>query len=192
METGLIAKYVTDPAIAMVCVAGRGGIGKTAMVCRLLKGLEAGRIPDVEGHQAAISVDGIVYLSRNGAHQVDYPTLVADLLRLLPAEVAQRLQLMYQDPHRPPTEMMLGLLEAFPAGEPVVVLLDNLESVIDTEAENLTEPALHEALAAVLTAPAHAVTVVATTRVMPTGLLKVEPGPAAAAAAGGGPALPRR
>jgi tetratricopeptide (TPR) repeat protein len=175
VETGLLAKYVTDPAIAMVCVAGRGGIGKTAMVCRLLKGLEAGRIPGMEGDQAAISVGGIVYLSHTGMHQVDYPALVADLLRLLPAEVAQRLQLMYQDPQHAPTELMLGLLEAFPAGEPVVVLLDNLESVMDTEAEGLTEPALGEALAAVLTAPAHTVTVISTTRVIPTALLKVEP-----------------
>jgi tetratricopeptide (TPR) repeat protein len=159
----------------MVTVAGRGGIGKTAMVCRLLKGMEAGRIPDIEGDQAAIAVGGIVYLSRNGVHKVDYPTLVADLLRLLPAEQAQRLQNRYQDPHHSPSELMLAVLETFPAGEPVVVLLDNLESVMDTEAETLAELALGEALAAVLTAPAHAVTVIATTRVTPAALLAVEP-----------------
>ena len=102
VETGLLAGYVTDPGIRLVTVAGRGGIGKTAMVCRLLKGLEAGRIPDVEGDFAAITVGGIVYLSRNGAHQVEYPTLVADLLRLLPADAAQRLQRLYQDPHHTP------------------------------------------------------------------------------------------
>ena len=118
---------------------------------------------------------GIVYLSRNGVHKVEYPTLVADLLRLLPAEEAQRLQRLYQDPHHTPAEMMLALLEAFPAGEPVVVLLDNLESVMDAERETLAEQALHQALSAVLTAPAHAVTVIATTRVTPTALLKVEP-----------------
>ena len=118
---------------------------------------------------------GIVYLSRNGVHQVEYPTLVADLLRLLPAEEAQRLQRLYQDPQHAPAEMMLALLEAFPAGEPVVVLLDNLESVMDAERETLTEQALHQALSAVLTAPAHAVTVIATTRVTPAALLKVEP-----------------
>ena len=116
-----------------------------------------------------------MYLSRNGVHQVEYPTLVADLLRLLPAEEAQRLQRLYQDPHHTPAEMMLAVLEAFPAGEPVVVLLDNLESVMDAERETLTEQALHQALSAVLTAPAHAVTVIATTRVTPTALLKVEP-----------------
>jgi tetratricopeptide (TPR) repeat protein len=175
VETGLLAKYVTDPAIAMVTVAGRGGIGKTAMVCRLLKGMEAGQIPDVEGDSAAISVGGIVYLSRNGAHKVEYPTLVADLLQLLPTEMAQRWQNMYQDPQHSPAELMPAVLEAFPAGEPVVVLLDNLESVMDSETETLVEPALQEALAAVLTAPAHAVTVIATTRVIPAALLAVEP-----------------
>ena len=175
VETGLLARHVTDPGIAMVIVAGRGGIGKTAIVCRLLKSLEAGQIPDVEGTSAAVTVGGIVYLSRNGVHQVEYPTLVADLLRLLPADAAQRLQRLYQDPQRSPAEVMLAVLEAFPAREPVVVLLDNLESVMDAERETLAEQALHEALTAVLTSPAHAVTVIATTRVAPTALLKVEP-----------------
>ena len=176
VETGRLAGYVTDPGIRLVTVAGRGGIGKTAMVCRLLKDLEADRIPDVEGNYAAIAVGGIVYLSRNGVHQVEYPTLVADLLRLLPADAAQRLQRLYQDPHHDPAEMMLALLEAFPGGGPVVVvLLDNLESVMDAERETLREQALHEALSAVLTAPAHAVTVIGTTRVVPTALVRVEP-----------------
>jgi tetratricopeptide (TPR) repeat protein len=175
VETGRLAGYVTDPGIRLVTVAGRGGIGKTAMVCRLLKDLEAGRIPDVKGNFTAITAGGIVYLSSNGVHQVEYPTLVADLLRLLPADAAQRLQRLYQDPHHTPREMMMALLEAFPAGEPVVVLLDNLESVMDAERETLTEQALHQALSAVLCAPAHAVTVIATTRVTPAALLKVEP-----------------
>ena len=175
VETRLLARYVTDPGIRLVCVVGRGGIGKTAMVCRLLKGLEAGRIPDMESDLAKITVGGIVYLSSNGVHQVEYPTLIADLLRLLPVAEAQRLQNLYQDPHRTPAEVMLAGLEAFPAGEPVVVLLDNLESAMDAERDTLAEPALHQALSTVLTAPAHAVTVIATTRVTPTALVTVEP-----------------
>jgi tetratricopeptide (TPR) repeat protein len=175
VETGLLARYVTDRGIRLVTVVGRGGIGKTAMVCRLLGGLEAGRIPDVEGDLAKVAVGGIVYLSRNGVHKVEYPTLVADLLRLLPAGVAQRLQRLYLD--HGPAEVMLAVLEAFPAKQlPVVMLLDNLESVMDAERETLADHALHEALTAVLTAPAHAVTVIATTRVIPAGLVRVEPG----------------
>ena len=40
-----------------------------------------------------------MYLSRNGAHRVDYPTLVADLARLLPDDAGQRLMRLYQDQH---------------------------------------------------------------------------------------------
>lgn len=172
-ETGLLARYVTNPEIRLVFVVGRGGIGKTAMVCRLLNGLEVGRIPDVAGDLTAITPGGIVYLSPDGMHKVDYPTLVDDLSRLLPAKAARRLAGTYRQ--RPVAEMMLALLEALPAGKPVVVLLDNLESVMDAERESLREQALQEALSIVLTAPAHAVTVIATTRVPPTALLTVEP-----------------
>jgi tetratricopeptide (TPR) repeat protein len=170
-ETTRLAGYLSDPGIRLVTVTGLGGIGKTAMVCRLLKGLESGRIPGA----GAVTVGGIVYLSRNGVHKVEYPTLVTDLLRLLPAEDARRLEHIHQNPQHRPAEVMLALLEAFPAGEPVVVLLDNLESVMDPEHETLAEPALHEALSAVLTGPVHAITLIATTRVTPTALMRVEP-----------------
>jgi tetratricopeptide (TPR) repeat protein len=174
VETGLLARYVMDPGIRLITVVGRGGVGKTAMVCRMLKMFEAGQVPDATGKTSPITMGGIVYLSRTGAHRVAYPTLVADLARLLPDEAGQRLVTLYQG--QAPAYVMAAVLEAFPAGDPVVVLLDNLESVMDTAAETLTEPALQEALTVLLTAPAHAVTVIATTRVAPTGLLGVEPG----------------
>ena len=47
-ETARLAGYLSDPGIRLVTVTGPGGIGKTATVCRLLKGLEAGRIPGAE------------------------------------------------------------------------------------------------------------------------------------------------
>ena len=175
VETQLLARYVADPGIRVVSVVGRGGIGKTAMVCRLLKGLEAGRIPDMADGSFPMSAGGIVYLSHSGAHKVDYPSLITGLLRLLTAEEAQSLRRRYQDSKHSAADMMLALLEAFPAGEPVIVLLDGFDAVVDGEREILAEHALHEALVTVLTAPAHAVTVIATTRVTPTGLLKVEP-----------------
>jgi tetratricopeptide (TPR) repeat protein len=175
VETALVGRDVADPGIRMVTVAGRGGVGKTALVCRLLKGLEAGRIPDAAEEHCHLTVGGIVYLAHNGVHQVQYPHLVGDLLRLLPGEDAARLEGLARDPGVDPRHVMRAVLEAFPVGDPVVVLLDNLESVMDAEAETLAEPALEEALRTVLTAPAHAVTVVATTRVVPVGLLAAAP-----------------
>jgi tetratricopeptide (TPR) repeat protein len=181
IETGLLVRDVADPVIRMVTVVGRGGIGKTAMVCRLLKGLQVGKVPDMKGDLATLRASGIIYLSPDGIHQVRYTTLITDLIRLLPARQARPLEHMAHDPQTAPTVMMCALLENFPAEDqagaqigPVVVLLDNLESVMDAATETLTEPALDEALRALLTAPTHAVTVIATTRVTPTDLLRVE------------------
>src|SRR4029077_17578688 len=71
---------------------------------------------------------------------------------------------------------MRTLLDAFPSGR-VVVLLDNLEDVIDTEGGDfaITDPVLDEALRALLAAPPHAVKVIVTTRVAPRGLLLDHP-----------------
>ncbi|MET0424298.1 MAG: tetratricopeptide repeat protein [Actinoplanes sp.] len=154
-EIDRLADWLADPGVRLVTVTGRGGIGKTAMVCRLLSNLEK-----------ESTVAGIVYLSSEGRHPVKYLNLVGDLLRLVPETTV--------DPRLSPRETMLTLLEEFDRG-PVVVLLDNLESVMDTEHETLLEPALHEALQTLLTAPAHQVTVIATTRVAPAGLLPVAP-----------------
>ena len=39
-ETGRLAGYLSDPGIRLVTVTGPGGIGKTAMVCRLISQLQ--------------------------------------------------------------------------------------------------------------------------------------------------------
>jgi tetratricopeptide (TPR) repeat protein len=148
-------------------------VGKTAMVCRLLKALEGGQLPDDLG---ALEVDGIVYLSPSGAHPVNFPNLFDDLCRLLPDEAAGRLRQAYREPHHSPAELMRALLDAFPSGR-VVVLLDNLEDVIDSSSADLslTDPVLDEALRALLAAPPHAVKVIVTTRVAPKALLLDHP-----------------
>ena len=153
-------------------VVGRGGVGKTAMVCRLLKGLEAGALPDEAGPMA---VDGIVYLRTPGAHPVSFANLFADLCRLLPAEAADRLGQRYREPQETPAGLMTALLEAFPAELRVVVLLDNFEDLLD-EGGAVTEAASDEALRVVVGAPAHGVKVVVTTRVAPAGLVLHQPG----------------
>jgi len=44
VETERLAGFLAEPDARLVTVVGRGGVGKTAMVCRLLKGLESGRL----------------------------------------------------------------------------------------------------------------------------------------------------
>jgi tetratricopeptide (TPR) repeat protein len=172
-ETELIGDFLRSNDERIMTVAGRGGAGKTAMVCRLLKALEGGRLPDDLGE---LQVDGIVYLSPAGQHPVSFPNLFTGLCRLLPLQDADRLAQRYRDPRQTPTALMRALLDAIPAGR-VVVLLDQAEDFIDDSDAGfpITDTALDEALRALLNAPAHGVKVIMTTRVAPRGLLLVQP-----------------
>ena len=71
--------FLKDSALRLMTVVGRGGVGKTAMVCRLLKALEAGHLPDED---ARLDVDGILYLSPKGLRQINLPHLFTDLCNL--------------------------------------------------------------------------------------------------------------
>jgi tetratricopeptide (TPR) repeat protein len=170
VETGLIGDFLRADGLRMMSVVGRGGVGKTAMVCRLLKALEAGRLPDELGE---LAVDGIVYLSPLGAHPVDFAHLFPDLCRLLPRDVAEPLLQRY--PQETPAALMRALLERFADGR-WVLLLDNFEDVVDADGVGLTDSALEEALVTALRAPQHGVKVILTTRVAPRNVLLVQPG----------------
>ncbi len=171
LETKLIGDFLRDDSRRVLTLVGRGGTGKTALACRLLKALEAGHLPDDLGE---LVVDGIVYLSAVGSRRVNLPDLFTDLLKLLPPETAQPLESVYKNPQASAEAKMRGLLAAFPHGR-VIVLLDNFEDVVDAEALHLRDAELEEALAALLQAPAHAVKILITTRVAPRQLALVQP-----------------
>ena len=171
-KSGLIGEFLRDGGLRLLTVVGRGGVGKTAMVCRLLKALEAGRLPDDGGE---LPVDAIVYLSPAGIHPVSFPNLFTDLTRLLPDAEAQRLDQLYHDPQQPPGQLMRTLLEAFPDGRSIV-LLDNLEDLIDPATLALSDVGLDAALGELLAAPQHGIKVIATTRLVPRQLLLRQPG----------------
>jgi tetratricopeptide (TPR) repeat protein len=172
VETGLVGEFLRDGGLRLLAVVGRGGVGKTAMVCRLLKALEAGRLPDDGGE---LPVDAIVYLSPAGIHPISFPNLFADLTRLLPDAEAQRLDQLYHDPQQSPSQLMRALLEAFPSGRSIV-LLDNLEDFVDPATLALSDAGLDAALGELLTASQHGVKVIATTRLVPRELLLRQPG----------------
>jgi tetratricopeptide (TPR) repeat protein len=172
VETEQVIHFLQNDAQRMMTVAGRGGVGKTAMVCRLLKHLESGDLPDGQGK---LSVEGIVYLSETGTRRVNFPHLFADLSKLLPAESARQLDALYKDPQTSVDAKMHALLEAFPPAGQIVLLLDNFESVVEAETQTLKDAELDEALRAVLHAPHHALKVLITTRVAPRELNLLEP-----------------
>lgn len=171
VETNLISDFLKNDAQRLMTIVGRGGIGKTAMVCRLLKSLESGRLPD-NGEE--MSIDGIIYLSETGTRKVTVPNLYADLCSLLPDDIAKRLDEVYRDPKTSTESKMQALMEAFPSGQ-ILLLLDNFENLIDPRTHNLTNTEMDEALKAIINLPPHGVKVIITTRVAPRNMTLIHP-----------------
>jgi tetratricopeptide (TPR) repeat protein len=174
VETRLVGDFLKTGPERMITVVGRGGVGKTAIVCRLLKALERGQLPDDGGE---LAVNGIVYLSATGSRRLTVANLFADLGALLPEDREARLDALYRDPQVKTEARVRALMAEFPAGQrPTVLLLDNFEDVVCAETFQMTDAELSEALHAVLEAPSHSVKIVITTRVVPRDLALVKPG----------------
>ena len=175
-ETELLAEFLRAKDTRMATVVGRGGVGKTATVCRLLRGMEIGRLPDgLDEASGELALHGVVYLRTPSAHPVSFANLFTDLCQLLPAKTAEPLLRRYRDPHETPGGLMFALLEVFSTGR-WVVLLDNFEDKVDPVTNAVTENALDEALRTMLSAPEHFVKVIITTRIVPQPLLLHQPG----------------
>jgi tetratricopeptide (TPR) repeat protein len=172
VETRLVGEFLKDDALRIMTVVGRGGIGKSAMVCRLLRSLEGGELPDDGG---PLPVDGIVYLSNaRSFHRVNVPDLYGSLTRLLPEETVKHLDLIYKNPQATIEATFEVLTEAFRQGR-TVVLLDNFEDALAAETGEVGDPELREALTALLRLPPHGLKVIITTRLAPFDLALVEP-----------------
>jgi tetratricopeptide (TPR) repeat protein len=173
VETKLIGAFLKDEARRLMTVIGRAGIGKTATVCRVLKAMEGGLLPDDLG---PIDVDGIIYLSAIGSRRVNAPNLYEDLLKLLPERTARPVEAVVRDSKTTTEVKMRALLEVFPAWRTLVlVLLDNFEDVIDSVTHDLIDAELEEALRALVELPHHRVKVILTTRIAPRALNLVQP-----------------
>jgi len=176
LETIEIMKFLNDDAQRVMTIVGRGGVGKTAMVCRLLKALENSELlEELKGKFKIIKIDGIVYLSESGSHRANFPNIFADLSKLLPSETTDKLDALYKDPKASVESKMNALLEHF-QGERVLLLLDNFEPVVNPETQEITDKELDEALCALVSGPHHMVNALITTRVAPRELNLCEPG----------------
>ncbi|WP_214402282.1 tetratricopeptide repeat protein [Pseudonocardia lacus] len=154
--------HIQSPDVRLVTVVGAPGIGKTALVCHLLR------------HWPGPDELGVVHLGPPSELPLGYPRLFRGLCRLLPADAAERLAGRHRNPQETPTAMIRAVLDALPP-KPVVVLIDGAEHLLG-EAGGTLDAALAEALRALVSAPAHRVTVVATSRVPPGALLGRDPG----------------
>ncbi|QDU39615.1 Tetratricopeptide repeat protein [Maioricimonas rarisocia] len=172
VETELLTTLLKSDAIRLVTVVGRAGIGKTALVCRLLKSLEDGRLPD---SKELLSPHRMVYLSAVGSRPVSSATIQEGLSRLLPEADSREMRELFKQAQVSIATKMQRLLAALPQ-EPIVLLLDNFEDLVDRETGKVVDRDLLEVLRTLLSAPHHCVTTLITTRAVPGDLALVRPG----------------
>ena len=166
-----MSEYIKNDHQRILTIIGRGGGGKTALACCLLKSLEQGILPEGFGE---IKVRGIVYLSEIGSHKVSFANIYSSLLQLLPSEISERLEILYRQPKISVGEKMRQMLDIFQEDK-IIVLLDNFELFVNTESENLIDGDLKEALETILRAPHHSLKFIITTRTPARDLALIEP-----------------
>jgi tetratricopeptide (TPR) repeat protein len=172
VETQQIGDFLKDESLRLLTIVGRGGVGKSAMVCRLLRALEGGKLPDDGG---SLNVDGIVYLSASRPFQrPNLPDLYSGLVKLLPDQIVKELDYICKHPQSTTRTTMEALVQAFPRGR-TVVLLDDFEVMIDIETGKIKDVDLDVALRLLLELPPHGLKFIITTRFAPGDLAMVQP-----------------
>jgi hypothetical protein len=171
-ETQLMGRFLEDASKRLLLVVGRAGVGKTAMVCRMLYEIEQGRFPG--DHDLRVNIGGIVYMGAGPARDISFANLFADLCHLLSAEHRKGLGHLWTESKgiRP---RAFALASAF-VGDPVIVLLDNFEDFIDPSTQNISDKELDEVLRHLLALPDHSIKLIITSRVTPRALALYQPG----------------
>ncbi len=129
-EVQALCDHLTDSSVRLVSVVGRGGMGKTALVSRVLGDLEQGVLPALgeKGEEKELPIDGILYLSARSTG-LGLERIYADVGRMLGEPAASKLDARWADRDMPLTAKIEYLLEAMRDGL-YLILLDNLESVM--------------------------------------------------------------
>jgi len=171
-QTDLVVKFLQSNSIKFITIIGRGGSGKTAMVCRLLKSLEKGILLD---NSKGIDISGIIYMSEIGSRPISFPNLFTDLSLLVEENKRQHLMQLQENTQSTVISKLNALLNLLPS-KPIIVLLDNFEDKIDPELHNMKDTELREALIHLLKLTNHQIKFIITTRIPSIDFDFIEPG----------------
>lgn len=151
-EMRALCEYLAEGGVRLVSVVGRGGMGKTALVSRVLLELERGILPIP--HQAKeFPVDGILYLSARSTG-LGLERIYADMYRMFGEPAASRLAACWADTDITLAAKVEFLLETMQEGM-YLILLDNLEDYLADDG-NIADEGLRLFVERCLTQPSGA------------------------------------
>jgi tetratricopeptide (TPR) repeat protein len=162
-ETGLVIDFLRDPAASILVVHGRGGVGKTALVCRVLRELERDQLPDNAG---GFRVAAVIYINCTRAGVDLFEEVLAGIRVTLSPEIQEDLRPILESPQSNVATILRSLLSRLPSNS-TVVLLDNFEDILSPEKGRISNAEIYDLLSSLMEVSEHPLKMVITTREVP-------------------------
>ncbi|RVK33826.1 trypsin-like peptidase domain-containing protein [Sinorhizobium meliloti] len=174
LQSRAISDFLKNESSRILLVTGRGGVGKSAMVCRLFDAFKRGELPDGLGR---IAVDGTILLSFKTGFLPTAGNLRLALVELASDKDRARLEaLLGRSPwSETPLAQALALFSGSRYAAPIPILLDNMEDGLDPDNGKVLDRDLATFLAALAEADDCILKVVMTSRLEAKELLHLSP-----------------
>jgi tetratricopeptide (TPR) repeat protein len=130
-ELGLLRRHLADEHIRLVWVCGRGGIGKTSLVTKLLHELQGVNSPRLQD-TLPWEVEGIVYVTLRQPEFRTADKLIELLCRTLEPPAADELRAKWQQ-RASLADKLEFLFRRSLGGRRYLIVLDNFEDVLDAD-----------------------------------------------------------
>lgn len=124
-ERGLIRDSLVEKKHRLITVIGRGGMGKTELVTKVLIDLTAA----IEARQSDYIVRGIVYLSAR-ANEITLEKIFLNCAKMLPNQLQNDMQRVWSDTKLSTREKVDQLVDALNQDQ-YIIYLDNFETILD-------------------------------------------------------------
>ncbi len=159
-EQTRVQQLLAAPSTRLVSIIGRGGIGKSGLVTKIISDVESGQWEYLEPDAPRPSVGGVIYISTR-TRGLSVERIFLDCADLLGGEKQSLIRNLWRSRDLDLESKTSQLLEYF-RDSTYVILLDNLEDLQNTDG-SLTDEDLYQFLETALNA-AHSVKFLTTSR----------------------------
>lgn len=126
-----LKQHLKDKKVKFICITGRGGIGKTALVSKVCAEIESGEL-QLSDTTTAMGTDGIIYVSCRSTDKVTVERLYYDISRVLGSPHDEKLRNYWRDTSRSIADKTRFLLSKLQDGCYLLVL-DNFEDALASD-----------------------------------------------------------